>query len=274
MSFCASTANTFHRQLLEHILDEAVDPPAPRPLRPRGPRLGGSRNSISSEIFEGRRLVLETPPNEFFALDVGATVWAAALAADQERVAVGEVPARPLALRWRPSPGRDRCCWTCPARDGPFEMIRLLVFLAEVQASLVPLSDLAGGAVRNRDRNRIRRSSCRRAGCSSGYFQVIAEARSRPGSQEILELSPRQSPALGDEVVRCHPCLRRSPGYQFCTVEYLISAVIERDQFDHRGVKLVLVAHRRPCSLRDSSRNEPLSAMINVALELASGLSR
>jgi hypothetical protein len=36
-----------------------------------------------------------------------------------------------------------------------------------------------------------------------------------------------------------------SPGYQFCTVEYLISRVVQRHQLDHRGVQLVLVAHRR-----------------------------
>ena len=40
-----------------------------------------------------------------------------------------------------------------------------------------------------------------------------------------------------------------SPGYQFCTVEYLICGVVERDQLDHRGVQLVLVAHGRGAAL-------------------------
>ena len=38
------------------------------------------------------------------------------------------------------------------------------------------------------------------------------------------------------------PCPFSSPGYQFCTVEYLISASVQRHQLDHRGMQLVLVA--------------------------------
>jgi hypothetical protein len=50
--------------------------------------------------------------------------------------------------------------------------------------------------------------------------------------------------ALGDEVVDATtPC--SSPGYQFCTVEYLMKRVVVRDQLHHRGVQLVLVALRR-----------------------------
>ena len=40
-----------------------------------------------------------------------------------------------------------------------------------------------------------------------------------------------------------------SPGYQFWTVEYLISRVVERDQLDDRRVELVLVADRRGAAL-------------------------
>ena len=39
------------------------------------------------------------------------------------------------------------------------------------------------------------------------------------------------------------PC--SSPGYQFWTVEYLISRVVERDEFDDRRVELVFIPHRR-----------------------------
>jgi hypothetical protein len=41
-----------------------------------------------------------------------------------------------------------------------------------------------------------------------------------------------------------------SPGYQFCTVEYLMLGVIQCDQLDHGGVQLVLVAHRRGAAFK------------------------
>src|SRR4029077_9820180 len=55
-----------------------------------------------------------------------------------------------------------------------------------------------------------------------GYFQVIAEPVSTC-VQEILERSPRQSPRLVTKL-KMPPSPFSSPGYQFCTVEYLISA--------------------------------------------------
>src|ERR1700686_4188461 len=55
-----------------------------------------------------------------------------------------------------------------------------------------------------------------------GYFQVMAEPVST-WVQEILELRPRQSPRLVTKLkIPPRPCA--SPGYQFCTVEYLIWA--------------------------------------------------
>src|SRR6516165_2186158 len=55
-----------------------------------------------------------------------------------------------------------------------------------------------------------------------GYFQVIAEPVST-WVQEILEWRPRQSPRLVTKL-KMPPRPSASPGYQFCTVEYLISA--------------------------------------------------
>src|SRR5437762_14212724 len=55
-----------------------------------------------------------------------------------------------------------------------------------------------------------------------GYFQVIAEPVST-WVQEIFEFLPRQSPRLVTKL-NTPPLPCASPGYQFCTVEYLISA--------------------------------------------------
>jgi hypothetical protein len=55
-----------------------------------------------------------------------------------------------------------------------------------------------------------------------GYFHVMAEPVST-WVHEILRAPAAADAALGDEVVdAAHPF--SSPGYQFCTVEYLISA--------------------------------------------------
>src|SRR6202040_3308755 len=55
-----------------------------------------------------------------------------------------------------------------------------------------------------------------------GYFQVMAEPVST-WVQEIFDFLPRQSPRLVTKLkTPPRPCA--SPGYQFCTVEYLISA--------------------------------------------------
>src|SRR4029079_17793971 len=55
-----------------------------------------------------------------------------------------------------------------------------------------------------------------------GYFQVMAEPVSTC-VQEILERDPRQSPRFVTKL-KIPPLPSASPGYQFCTVEYLISA--------------------------------------------------
>src|ERR1700744_4141360 len=56
-----------------------------------------------------------------------------------------------------------------------------------------------------------------------GYFQVIADPVST-WVQEILEFLPRQSPRLVTKL-KMPPLPSALPGYQFCTVEYLISAL-------------------------------------------------
>jgi hypothetical protein len=43
-----------------------------------------------------------------------------------------------------------------------------------------------------------------------------------------------------------------SPGYQFCTGAVLDVRVIERNEFDDGGVKLVFVAHRRGATFQIS----------------------
>src|SRR5215472_15867473 len=55
-----------------------------------------------------------------------------------------------------------------------------------------------------------------------GYFHVIAEPVSTC-VQEILERRPRQAPRLVTKL-KMPPRPSESPGYQFWTVEYLISA--------------------------------------------------
>ena len=94
-----------------------------------------------------------------------------------------------------------------------------------------------------------------------GYFQVIAEPVSTC-VQVIFEFAPAAIAALGDEVVDAARPFS-SPGYQFCTVEYLIFAFVQRDQLDDRGVQLVLVAHRRGAAF-EVAHVAPSSAMISV----------
>src|SRR5258708_34483290 len=94
-----------------------------------------------------------------------------------------------------------------------------------------------------------------------GYFQVIAEPVSTC-VQEILERSPRQSPRLVTKL-EAPPLPSLSPGYQFWTVEYLISA-------SPRATSSTTAACNWFSSRRGAvqpSRYEtyaPLSAMISV----------
>ena len=77
------------------------------------------------------------------------------------------------------------------------------------------------------------------------------------------------------------PC--SSPGYQFCTVEYLICAFVERDQLDDRRVQLVLIAHRRRAAfevahvrafLGDDQRAFELTGLGGVDAEVGRQLHR
>ena len=74
-----------------------------------------------------------------------------------------------------------------------------------------------------------------------------------------------------------------SPGYQFWTVEYLIVRAVERHELDHRGVELVLVAHRRGAALevgdvgalvRDDERPLELAGVLRVDPEVGGELHR
>ena len=76
-----------------------------------------------------------------------------------------------------------------------------------------------------------------------GYFQVIAEPVSTC-VQEIFEFTPGALAALGDEVVDAALAFLVA-GIPVLHGRVLDRRVVERDQLDHRGVQLVLVAHRR-----------------------------
>ena len=76
-----------------------------------------------------------------------------------------------------------------------------------------------------------------------GYFQVIALPVST-WVQLTFERSPLHSARLVTKL-KMPPLPSASPGYQFWTVEYFTSASSCATDLDHRGVQLVLVAHRR-----------------------------
>ncbi len=74
-----------------------------------------------------------------------------------------------------------------------------------------------------------------------------------------------------------------SPGYQFCTVEYLICAVVERDEFDDRRVQLIFIAHRRGATFEiahvrafvgDDERALELAGLRGVDAEISRKLHR
>ena len=76
-----------------------------------------------------------------------------------------------------------------------------------------------------------------------GYFQVMAEPVSTC-VQEIFEFLPAAVAALGDEIVDAALALLVA-GVPVLHRRVLDLGVVERDQLDHGGVQLVLVAHRR-----------------------------
>ena len=76
-----------------------------------------------------------------------------------------------------------------------------------------------------------------------GYFQVIAEPVSTC-VHEILEFTPAALAALGHEVVDAALAVLVA-GIPVLHGRVLDLRVVERDQFNHGGVQLILVAHRR-----------------------------
>ena len=114
-----------------------------------------------------------------------------------------------------------------------------------------------------------------------GYFQVIAEPVST-WVQEIFERCAAAVAALGDEVVDAAlavgvariPVLHR---------RIFDLGVVERDQLDHRGVELVLVAHRRGAAFEiahvgalvgDDQRALELAGVLLVDAEIGRQLHR
>jgi hypothetical protein len=76
-----------------------------------------------------------------------------------------------------------------------------------------------------------------------GYFQVMALPVST-WVQLIFERSPLQSAALGDEVVDAALALGVA-GIPVLDGRVFHLGIFVGENFDHRGVQLVLVAHRR-----------------------------
>ena len=76
-----------------------------------------------------------------------------------------------------------------------------------------------------------------------GYFQVIAEPVSTC-VHEIFEFLPRQSPRLVTKLIDAALAVgvARIPVLHGRIFDL---GVVKRDEFDHGGVQLVLVAHRR-----------------------------
>src|SRR5262245_48162522 len=102
----------------------------------------------------------------------------------------------------------------------PFEMIRLRVFLP-MWIILVPVSACCRWFVRaTEEYSPIELSPCR---MQLGYFHVIADPVSTC-VHEIFELTPAHLPRLVTKLYM-PPRPSSSPAYQFCTVEYLISAL-------------------------------------------------
>ena len=105
-----------------------------------------------------------------------------------------------------------------------------------------------------------------------GYFQVIAEPVST-WVHEIFELRPRQAPALGDEVVDAADAVLVT-GIPVLHRRVFDLGVVQRDQLDHRGVQLILVAHRRGAAFEIAHISCRLVSDDQRALELAGVLPR
>ena len=114
-----------------------------------------------------------------------------------------------------------------------------------------------------------------------GYFQVIAEPVST-WVQEIFEFVAAAVAALGDEVVDAALALgvARIPVLHRRVLDL---GVVERDELDHRGVKLVLVALRRGAAFEvahvgalvgDDQRALELAGVLLVDAEIGRQLHR
>ena len=104
-----------------------------------------------------------------------------------------------------------------------------------------------------------------------GYFQVMAEPVST-WVQEIFEFLPRQSPRLVTKLkMPPRPCgVARIPVLDGRVLDL---GVVERDQLDHGGMQLVLVAHRRGAAF-EVAHVGALVGDDERALELAGVLAR
>ena len=114
-----------------------------------------------------------------------------------------------------------------------------------------------------------------------GYFQVIAEPVST-WVQEIFESRAAAVAALGDEIVDAAAPFGVA-GIPVLHGRIFDLGVVERDQFDHRGVQLVLVAHRRGAAFEiahigalvgDDQRALELAGVLLVDAEIGRQLHR
>ena len=114
-----------------------------------------------------------------------------------------------------------------------------------------------------------------------GYFQVIAEPVSTC-VQEIFDALAAAIAALGDEVVDAALAFGVA-GIPVLHRRIFDLGVVERDELDHRGVQLVLVAHRRRAAFEvahigalvgDDQRALELAGVLLVDAEIGRQLHR
>ena len=246
----------FHRQLLQHVLHKAVDDEADGFFLAEA-ALDAVEQHVLGD-FRRRRFVLEVR-RRILRLDIGHGVRAA-FVADQERVAGGEVArAGRLAMRGdEPAIGVLRHAGRDALGDDPAR--RVLAEMDHLGAAI----DLL---VTVRDRDRIELAA--RIVAAQDAARIFPGDR-RPG----LDLGPGDLrivaaavATLGDEIVDAADALGIA-GVPVLHRRIFDLGVVERDQFDHGGMQLVLVALRRGAAFEIAD----VSALVGDdqrALELA-----
>jgi len=116
---------------------------------------------------------------------------------------------------------------------------------------LVPEIDLLMAVRKSRIEIKTRPAELSPRRMQLGYFHVMAEPVSnlRPGNLGIDAAAVR--PRLVTKIVDAALAFGIAGGYQFLHRRVLDLGVIQRDEFDDGGMKLVFVALRRGAAFRD-----------------------